>query len=97
MDERAILHYFRKQLVYRVTDFLVDNPGKDYSKQDIAKGAGLSRATVFNHWKMLEASGIVKMTRRFGKTRLYQLDTENEITKKMLELERYLISAVIRK
>jgi hypothetical protein len=32
----------------KVLDFLIDNEAFDHSKTDIAKGAGISRATLFN-------------------------------------------------
>jgi hypothetical protein len=35
-----------KSPVFRILDFLMDNKAYDYSKTDIAKGAGISRTTL---------------------------------------------------
>ena len=74
--------------LFKIVDLLIDNKGMDYTKSDIAKGAEISKASLFNYWKELEKQEIVKVTRKFGKTRLYTLNTESVITKKILDLER---------
>lgn len=81
--------------VLKAIDFLIENKGMDFCKQDIAKGAGISRTTLFNCWSQLEKSGIVKPTRKFGKTTLYSLNTKNPVVKKILELELSLINSFI--
>ena len=83
--------------LFRIIDFLVDNKGFDYSKKDIAEGAGIARASLFNYWPELEKREIVKITRRFGKTRLYTLNSHSPITKKILELEATLIRQTLEK
>jgi len=77
--------------LFKVLDFLVDNKGMDFSKKDIAEGAEISKASLFNYWKELEKYNIVNVTRSFGKTKLYTLNTESPVTKKILELESTLI------
>ncbi|MFH1423272.1 MAG: hypothetical protein ABIH42_11250, partial [Planctomycetota bacterium] len=46
--------------------------------------------TVLNNWKQLEEYGIIKVTRQFGKTKLYTLDEESKTTKALLRLEMAL-------
>ncbi len=75
----------------KVIDFLVENKGLDYSKGEIAKGAGISRTTLFKIWDKLIEMRLVKETRRFAKARLYVLDEENPIVKRFLLLEMGLI------
>ena len=77
--------------LFKIVDFLVDNKGMDFTKKDIAEGSGIARASLFNYWPELEKRGIVKITRKFGKTKLYTLDSTSPITKKILELEMTLI------
>ena len=72
-------------------DFLIENKGTDQTKKQIIEGAGISRASLFNHWKQIEEQGIVLVTRQFGKTKLYTLNSKNPIIKKLLELESILI------
>ncbi len=81
--------------LFKVVDFLVENKGLDFTKSDIANGANISRSSLFNYWDELEAHNIVKVTRRFGKTKLFTLNTESIITKKILDLERALIAEAL--
>lgn len=83
--------------MFKVIDFLLENKGMDFSKLDIAKGAEISRASLFNYWSEIEKHGIVKVTRRFGKTKLYTLNVKNLVTKKIIELEKALISEAMSK
>jgi len=78
-------------------DFLIDNRLFDYSKKQIIEGAGLGKATFYKYWKLLEERGIVKVTRSFGKTRLYKLNVENPLVKKLMEIELLLIEGSIPK
>ncbi|MDI6737901.1 MAG: hypothetical protein QME12_05310 [Nanoarchaeota archaeon] len=75
----------------RVTDFLIENKGADFCKKAIAEGAGISRTSLFYCWGELEKAGVIKQTRKFGKTSLYTLDTKSPIVKRLLELEMALI------
>lgn len=77
--------------LFRIIDFLVDNKGLDFTKKDIAIGAGISKASLFNYWSELEKNNLIRVTRTFGKTRLYMLNAESPIIKKILELELTLI------
>ena len=83
--------------LFKIVDFLLDNKGMDYSKTDIAKGAEISRASLFNYWAELERHGIIKITRSFGKTKLYTLNNKNPVTQKIIELEKTLISESLEK
>ena len=78
--------------LFKVIDFLLENKGMDFSKTDISKGAEISRASLFNYWPELENHGIVKVTRSFGNTKLYTLNSKNPVTQKIIELEKALIS-----
>ena len=77
--------------LFKILDFLVENKGMEFTKKNISEGAEISKASLFNYWQELEKYKIVKVTRAFGKTKLYTLNTESPITKKILELESTLI------
>lgn len=83
--------------LFKILDFLVDNKGMDFTKKEIAESAGISRASLFNYWKELDKHKIVRVTRSFGKTRLYTLNTDSIITKRILDLEKALISEALNK
>ncbi len=91
-EDSLLLKLVGKLPLFRVVDFLVDNKGMDFSKKDIVIGAGVSKASLFNYWLELEKQEIVKVTRAFGKTKLYTLNAESPVTQKILELEAALIA-----
>ena len=76
-----------KSTMLKALDFLMDNEFFDYSKTDIAEGAGLSRATLFKAWPKLEALELVRSTRVVGQAKMYRLNRQNPIVKKLMELD----------
>lgn len=87
-DETLFIKFFgTKNPVLKVLDFLIDNEAFDHSKTDIAKGAGISRATLFNIWHILERNGIVIETREVGRAKMFKLNKANQIVRKFMELD----------
>ena len=87
-DETLFIKFFGiKNPVLKVLDFFIDNEAFDHSKTDIAKGAGISRATLFNIWHILEENGIVVETREVGRAKMFKLNKANPIVKKFMELD----------
>lgn len=74
----------------RIIDFFLDNTLFDFSKKEIIEGAGLSKTTFYRIWNDLHSLGIVKVSRTFGKTKLYTLNKESPIAQMLLELDLYL-------
>ena len=97
MQKTLLINLTRNIPMFNVIDFLLENKGMDFSKSDIAKGAGISRASLFNYWNELEKHAIVRVTRSFGKTKLYTLNTKSQVTQKIIEFEKALISEAMRK
>ena len=77
-----------KDPIFKILDFFVDNLAFDYSKTDIAEGAGISRTTLFSVWKTLEETDMVVQTREVGRAKMYKLNLKNPMAQKFLELER---------
>ena len=48
------LQFFGDKPKFRIIDFLLDNELQDFTKTEIAKGAGLSWAALFSHWGGME-------------------------------------------
>ena len=98
MENKSLLiRFLGENPIFRIIDFLIENKGMDMSKKQIIEGAGISRASLFNCWEQLEEQEIVLITRKFGKTKLYTLNSKNPIVKKLLELESILIGKAIDK
>ncbi len=98
MEEKSLLLSLTGELpVFKVIDFLLENKGIDFSKSEIAKGAVISRASLFNYWPEIEKHGIVRVTRQFGKAKLYTLNSKNPVAQRIIELEKTLISEAMEK
>src|SRR3989338_8215590 len=98
MEEKSLLLNLTGEMpLFKIIDFLLKNKGMDFSKSDISKGAEISRASLFNYWNEVEKHGIVKVTRSFGKTKLYTLNVKNPVTQKIIELEKTLIAEAMNK
>ncbi len=90
MEDSVLIEHFGRTPVMAVVDFLLENRLFDYSKQQIAEGSGIGRVTLFNNWNKIEKLKLVKETRRFGKTKLYKLNEQSLVVKKLIELELLL-------
>ena len=98
MEEKSLLLSLTGELpVFKIVDFLLDNKGMDFSKSEIAKGAEISRASLFNYWPEIEKHSLVKVTRQFGKAKLYTLNIKNPVMQKIIDLEKALISEAMEK
>ena len=98
MKQKSLLLNLTGEMpLFKIIDFLLVNKGMDFTKSDISKDAEISRASLFNYWNEIEKHGIVKVTRSFGKTKLYTLNVKNPVTQKIIELEKTLISEAMDK
>ena len=92
MAEKSLfLRFFGASPNFCMIDFLLEHRLEDFTKTDIAKGAGISWASLFNHWEALEEHGIVKPTRTIGRATLYQLDEAAPIVKRLKSIEMALM------
>ncbi len=96
-EESLLLRALGKSPQLRIVDFLLDNKLFDYSKKEIIDELGMSKTTLYNVWSELETLGIVKVSRKYGKTKLYKLNTENELVKNLMEIEKQLISETAKR
>lgn len=96
-DVSVLVEYFGKHPIVKITDFLIENKLFDYSKKQIMEEAGISKATLFKYFTKLEEAGIVKVSRKFGKTKLYKINTESPIVKRIIELGLVLANEASRK
>ena len=71
----------------RVVDFLLENSIFDYTKTELAKNAGISRASLYAAWPILEKYALVKASRHIGNTTLYKLNKNNPVVQKLIELD----------
>jgi len=86
-----LVNFFGRSPAIAIIDALVDNLGSDYSKKEIQELAGISKGALFKYWKETELLGIVRPTRKYGKTTLYTLNTDSQIVKDILKWETDMI------
>jgi len=77
--------------------FLIEGSYFDYSLTDIAKNSGVSWRTLHQIMPKLIKSGIVKQTREIGRAKLYTLNKDNLLAKRLLELQFKLASDIADK
>ncbi len=90
-EPSLFLQFFGESPAFRMMDFLMEHRLEDFTKTEIAKGAGISWASLFNHWEVLEDNGVVKPTRTVGRAVLFQLDESSPIVKQLKAIERSLM------
>ncbi|MBN1385849.1 hypothetical protein JW968_02605 [Candidatus Woesearchaeota archaeon] len=86
MHKSIFLEIFGDSPILRVMDFLVVNEEFDYSMTDISSLSGVGYSTLKLFWSKLESAGIVKMTRRVGKAKMFRLDMSNPSARKFKDL-----------
>lgn len=70
---------------------LLADPDLDHNVTDIARLSGVTRKTVYKHLDDLLSLGVVEKTRETGNSPRYKLETDNEATKLLAQLEWELI------
>ncbi len=81
----------------RVLDYLLTERDLDFSITDIAKNSGIGRASLYRIWDDLIKNKIIVPTRVIGKAKLYKLNKDNVIIKKIIEVDDTLIVADLKK
>jgi len=92
-DKSLFLQFFGDSARFRIIDFMLENRLADFTKTEIAEGAQVSWASLFNHWEKLEQDGMVKVTRSVGRVKLYQLNDRSPVVQQLKNIELALIKA----
>jgi DNA-binding transcriptional ArsR family regulator len=95
MPEASLLTVFRKSPAVKIIHLLASRKHEEFTKGQVAKATGVSRANLFLYWPALERSGIIKQARQVGRTGLYALDPNSEVTKAYLAFEAALLKREI--
>jgi len=75
----------------RVLEFFIEGRELDYSISDIAEGAEIGRTTLFRIWNDLIKAEIIIPTRQIGNAKLFRLNINNILVKKLVEFFDELI------
>ena len=91
----AFVEVFGSSPLIKVLDFLMTYREFDYSLSDIAKEGGVGWNTLHSFFFKLIEKGIVKETRQVGRAKLYKLNTDNPIVKKLIEINNLVTSKAV--
>lgn len=80
----------------KVLDYLLTERELDFSISDMARNAGIGRATLYRIWNQLIKNELIIPTRTIGKSKLYKLNVENPKIKKLIEIDDMLILEELR-
>ncbi len=95
-SKSTFVEFFGDYPVVRILDFLIENDIFDYNKKQICEYASVSWNTLETIWKELVEKSIVVRTRKVGKSKMYKLNTENRVVKKLKELDKILMLEAIK-
>ncbi|HLD33230.1 MAG TPA: hypothetical protein VJB66_00795 [Candidatus Nanoarchaeia archaeon] len=79
----------------RILEFFLEMRGMDYGIGDVAREAGLNRATTYNTMEELLKSGLIIPTRKLGKTQLYSLDLKNSEVQFLIKIFDRVLEHVV--
>ena len=72
----------------RIIDFFLDNPLFDFTKKEVIEALGMSKQTFYKYFQDLEKYGIVKVSRKIGRAKLYKLNLEHPLVEMLREYEK---------
>ena len=72
----------------RIIDFFLDNPLFDFTKKEVIEALGMSKQTFYKYFPDLEKYGIVTVTRRIGRAKLYRINPKHPLVKMLREYEK---------
>jgi len=94
LEESLLIKILGKSPQLRIVDFFLDNRSWDFSKKEIIEEIKMSRNTFYKVWDYIENLDIVRITRKFGNVKLYQLNKNNPLVQMLIKLdERLMIEA----
>ena len=97
MQKKSLfIELFGDSPTIKVLDYLLTERELDFSISDMARNAGIGRATLYRIWEELIRNEIITSTRVIGKSKLYKLNVENPKIKKIIEIDDMLVLEELR-
>ena len=72
----------------RIVDFFLDNPLFDFTKKEVIEALGMGKQTFYKYFPELEEYGIVDVTRRIGKAKLYRMSQKHPLVSMLRDYEK---------
>jgi len=71
----------------RIIDFFLDNPLFDFTKKEVIEALGISKQTFYKYFPELEEYGIVEVSRKIGRAKLYKINLKHPLVSMLREYE----------
>ncbi len=98
MTEKSIfIEFIGDSPQTRILDYLMTEREFDFSKTDMARNAGVGRATLYRLWAKLIEKSIIVPTRKIGKSQLYKLNKDNPKIQILMKIDNMLIMDELKK
>ncbi|MEM2897122.1 MAG: winged helix-turn-helix domain-containing protein [Candidatus Bathyarchaeia archaeon] len=81
----------------RIIDFFIDNPLFDFTKKEVIEALGMSKQTFYKYFVDIEKYGIVAVSRKIGRAKLYKINLSNPLVKMLKEYEIQLSLQIAEK
>jgi len=81
----------------RIIDFFLDNPLFDFTKKEVVEALGMSKQTFYKYFPDLEKYGIVKVSRKIGRAKLYKINLEHPLVEMLREYEKKISLQIAEK
>ena len=85
-----LLRVFGSSPKLRLLDFFMDNPGHDFSRNEVVDAVGMAKRTLYDYLPVLVGEGALKVSRRIGRAELYALNPESPVVRCFIRLEEEL-------
>ncbi|MCS7365466.1 MAG: winged helix-turn-helix domain-containing protein [archaeon GB-1867-035] len=72
----------------RIIDFFLDNPLFDFTKKEVLEALGMGKQTFYKYFPDLERLGVVVVSRKIGRVKLYKLNLKHPLVRMLREYER---------
>lgn len=90
----ALMDTFGTHSKTKILAALLEDHNQDLTATDIARMAGIDRATFYDHIDELLDYGLVKITREAGNSKMYQINKNSEAAQALAEFEWKLLDAI---
>lgn len=86
--EKSITEEVFSQPMIKLLNFLAElvGGGYEYSKTELAAGAGIGYPSLFRIWPLIERFDLLTPTRSFGRIQLYKVNSDSPVLRKYLAL-----------
>lgn len=71
----------------RIINFFLGNPLFDFTKKEVIEALGMSKQTFYKYFPEIEEYGIVTVSRRIGRAKLYKINLKHPLVSMLRDYE----------